>query len=250
MSGFSAKPPRFSAADVRERAQARLSLDLPDHEVHSSSIAPWGDHVLAPHLFTMDTQKARLPAAVLVPIVARDEGATVLLTKRAERLRQHSGQIAFPGGKIDEADGSPVRAALREAEEEIGLAAAHIDPVGYLDAYVTGTGFRIFPVVAIVTPPFDLAINLEEVDDVFEVPVEFLMEPANHLLHARNLGGREAQYYAIPYGDRYLGRDGWHAAQSLREALSRMSASLPSNAAGLRERVFSTTSPCSASSPF
>lgn len=198
-TGATALP--FSARDVRERARQRLSLDL---NVDLDALPVWGDHLLAPDLASPDPRAARRPAAVLVPIVARDNSATVLLTQRASHLRQHSGQIAFPGGKIDATDGSPVHAALREAREEIGLDARHIEPVGYLDDYVTGTGFRIFPVVAIVQPPFDLSINAAEVEDVFEVPVEFLMEPANHLLHEREHGGVSRRFYAMPYGERYI----------------------------------------------
>jgi 8-oxo-dGTP pyrophosphatase MutT (NUDIX family) len=195
---------RFSAQDVRRRAQERLSLDPAIEAQDHGALPAWGDHVLAPDLLPPNVHIARRPAAVLVPIVAREGGATVLLTQRAAHLRQHSGQIAFPGGKIDETDGSPVHAALREAEEEIGLLPGHVEPVGYLDSYVTGTGFRIFPVVAIVTPPFELTINRTEVDDVFEVPVEFLMEPRNHLLHSREHEGRERKFYAMPYGERYI----------------------------------------------
>jgi 8-oxo-dGTP pyrophosphatase MutT (NUDIX family) len=194
-------PLPFSADDVRRRAHERLSLDL---NADAQAYPAWGDHILAPDLLPPNLRASRRPAAVLVPIVARDNSATVLLTRRAAHLRQHSGQIAFPGGKIDETDGSPVHAALREAREEIGLDARHVEPVGYLDDYVTGTGFRIFPVVAIVRPPFDLTINPSEVDDVFEVPVEFLMEPANHLLHEREHGGVARRFYAMPYGERYI----------------------------------------------
>jgi 8-oxo-dGTP pyrophosphatase MutT (NUDIX family) len=200
VNGFES-PRRFSAPDVRARALARLSLDM----AHGATEQPtWGDHVLAPDLLPPDLGSARRPAAVLVPLVAREDGATVLLTQRASHLRQHSGQIAFPGGKIDDTDGSPVHAALREAQEEIGLDARHIEPLGYLDNYFTGTGFRIFPVVAMVQPPFDLVINRAEVDDVFEVPVEFLMEPKNHLLHERKLSGVARKFYAMPYGERYI----------------------------------------------
>ena len=191
----------FSAQDVRSRALTRLHASPPADRPERPE---WGDHVLAPDLLPPNVRSARRPAAVLVGIVARDEGATVLLTQRASHLRQHSGQIAFPGGKIDEGDESPVSAALREAREEIGLDHRHVEPLGFLDDYMTGTGFRIMPVVAILTPPFELTINRDEVDDVFEVPVEFLMEPANHLLHERETGGVARSFYAMPYGERYI----------------------------------------------
>ncbi len=143
-------------------------------------------------------------AAVLVPIVDRPDGATVLLTKRAAALRTHSAQIAFPGGKIDAEDASPVETALREAEEEIGLSRRHVTPLGFLDAYLTGTGYRIVPIVAAVDPWFSLAINPGEVDEAFEAPLGFLMNPANHLRHGREWKGIYRSYYAMPYGERYI----------------------------------------------
>ena len=192
----------FSADDVRLRAAMRLNLEL-GCDLLSAPIGA-GDHLMSPHAFP-DGLEPKRPAAVLVPIVAREEGATVLLTKRAEKLRQHSGQIAFPGGKIDESDLSPVEAALREAREEIGLHAHHVEPLGYLDTYATGTGFRIFPVVAIVSPPFELSLNEHEVDDVFEVPVRFLMDPINHQRHTREgSNGVTRHFDAMPYGERYI----------------------------------------------
>ena len=196
-------PPPFSAQDLRARALRRLNLDPASLEHIASAVERWGDHVLNPGAFVAE-RTGGAPAAVLAPIVARPEGATVLLTQRATRLRQHSGQIAFPGGRIDADDASPVAAALREAQEEIGLDPRHVEPLGYLDAYITGTGFRIYPVVAIVTPPFELTINHDEVDAAFEVPLQFLMEPANHLLHAREIAGASRQFYAMPWEDRYI----------------------------------------------
>ena len=143
-------------------------------------------------------------AAVLVAIVERGVDATVLLTTRHASLRQHSGQIAFPGGKIDPTDASPLAAALREAEEEIGLAPACVTPLGYLDPYLTGTGYLVTPVVALVTAPLRLALNPLEVDDVFEVPLPFLMDPDHHEEHRRDFGGRSRRFYAMPFGDRFI----------------------------------------------
>ncbi len=135
------------------------------------------------------------PAAVLVPVVARREAATVLLTQRAAHLRDHSGQIAFPGGKIDADDASPLAAALREAEEEIGLDRGFVRPLGYLEPYVTTSGFRIVPVVSLVDPGYALTINPREVDGAFEVPLSFLMTPANHETHQREWKGHMRRYY-------------------------------------------------------
>lgn len=192
----------FSAQDVRLRALARLPAALGADPMVEPIGA--GDHLTSPHAFPNGLSPKR-PAAVLVPVVAREEGATVLLTKRSEGLPQHSGQIAFPGGKIDPCDVSPIACALREAHEEIGLHAQHVEPLGYLDTYATGTGFRIFPVVAIITPPFELVLNVGEVDDVFEVPMRFLMDPTNHQRHTREATNGVARYFhAMPYEDRFI----------------------------------------------
>lgn len=167
----------------------------------------WGasDFDLNPELVAdLAVMEPPRPAAVLVGIVPRAEGLTVLLTQRTEHLAKHAGQIAFPGGKIDTTDASPVAAALREAAEEIGLEAGYVDPLGFLDAYRTGTGFHIMPVVALVRPGFSLALNAAEVADTFEVPLGFLMNPANHHRHTRPWRGRERAYYAIPYQERYI----------------------------------------------
>ncbi len=196
--------PPFSAQDVRTRARARLSLDPSQLGLKPVDAERWGDHVLNPGAFPVAERQGGRPAAVLVPVVARPGGATVLLTQRASKLRQHSGQIAFPGGKIDAADASPVAAALREAREEIGLSEGRIEPLGYLDPYITGTDFRVFPVLAIVTPPFELAINPDEVEDAFEVPLSFLMHPANHRLESREVFGAQRQFHAMPWGERYI----------------------------------------------
>jgi 8-oxo-dGTP pyrophosphatase MutT (NUDIX family) len=140
---------------------------------------------------------------------------TVLLTQRAAHLNEHAGQISFPGGKIDATDASPLDAALREAEEEIGLKRDFIDPVGYLDLYATGFGFRILPTVARVRPGFTLTINHSEVDDAFEVPLSFLMNPANHQVHSKEFRGMERFYYAMPFAERYI----WGATAGILRVL-------------------------------
>jgi 8-oxo-dGTP pyrophosphatase MutT (NUDIX family) len=139
----------------------------------------------------------------------------VLLTQRAAHLNEHAGQISFPGGKIDATDASPLDAALREAEEEIGLKRDFIDPVGYLDLYATGFGFRILPTVARVRPGFTLTINHSEVDDAFEVPLSFLMNPANHQVHSKEFRGMERFYYAMPFAERYI----WGATAGILRVL-------------------------------
>jgi 8-oxo-dGTP pyrophosphatase MutT (NUDIX family) len=143
------------------------------------------------------------PAAVLLPIVDRPDGLSVLLTLRASDLRAHSGQVAFPGGKIDAGE-TPCEAALREAREEIGLDERFIEPLGWLDPYFTGTGFRVAPLVALVEPSFALTVNKFEVDEVFETPFAFLMDAANHRLEEREWQGRRRRFYAMPHEGRYI----------------------------------------------
>lgn len=144
------------------------------------------------------------PAAVLVPVIRRAAGASVLFTQRSAALRKHSGQISFPGGRIDTDDASPLAAALREAEEEIGLPRNLVKPLGYLDAYLTGTGYRIIPVVAVIDSEFSLVLNPGEVEEAFEVPLDYLLDPANHRRDGREWNGRYRSYYAISYGERYI----------------------------------------------
>lgn len=144
------------------------------------------------------------PAAVLVPVIEHEDGASILLTQRASGLRNHSAQIAFPGGRMDPDEASPVDTALREAEEEIGLDRRFVRVLGFLDSYLSATGYLVLPVVGLVTPGFSLALNPHEVDEAFEVPLAFLLDPDNHELHAREWKGLIRQYYAIPFGHRYI----------------------------------------------
>lgn len=164
-----------------------------------------GDHVLAnvPPSFRSIT-----PAAVLVPIVPREGERgpyyAMMLTQRAPLMRQHAAQIAFPGGKIDPADATPLAAALREAHEEIDLPTSLVRPLGYLDHYLSATGYGIVPIVGMVDPSFSPHPNPNEVEDVFEVPLDFLMDANNHERHAREWQGILRHYYAMPYGKRYI----------------------------------------------
>lgn len=157
------------------------------------------------------------PAAVLFPIVLHAAEPTVLLTQRTAHLRDHASQISFPGGRIEPEDPSAVHAALRETEEEIGLAASHIEVIGYLPEYRTSTGFSVTPVVAFVTPPFSLQPDPFEVAEVFEVPLAFLLDPANHQQHEIHWRGRLRQYYAMPYGDYFI----WGATAGMIMSLFR-----------------------------
>lgn len=160
------------------------------------------------------------PAAVLFPIVQRDRQQTVLLTQRTAHLRDHAGQISFPGGRVEAEDLSPVHTALRETEEEIGLARDRVEILGFLPEYRTGTGFRVTPVVGLVQAPFELKPDPFEVAEVFEVPLAFLLDPANHQQHSMHYRGAMRQYFAMPYGDYFI----WGATagmiRSLTERLS------------------------------
>jgi 8-oxo-dGTP pyrophosphatase MutT (NUDIX family) len=196
-------PAAISAAEFFDRARARLRFDIPAGLTDSSLIPVSGDQGTDRMLEILAREQPIRPAAVLVALVDHPQ-PTVLLTQRAAHLNDHAGQISFPGGKIDATDASPLEAALREAEEEIGLSREFIDPIGYLDLYGTSFGFRILPTVARVGPGFKLRINQSEVDDVFEVPLAFLMNPANHQLHSKEFRGVERSYYAMPYQDRYI----------------------------------------------
>lgn len=149
-------------------------------------------------------QSAATPAAVLFPIVLREPAPTVLLTLRTSHLRDHPGQVSFPGGRVEAGDASPLETALRETEEEIGLSRRHIEVIGYLPDYLTGTGFRVTPVVAWVTPPFELVPDKFEVAEVFEVPLAFVLDEANHQRMAIHVGGRRRAFFTMPYRERFI----------------------------------------------
>jgi 8-oxo-dGTP pyrophosphatase MutT (NUDIX family) len=157
------------------------------------------------------------PAAVLVPLVNRPEGLQVLLTQRSANLPDHAGQISFPGGRVELHDQSTDAAALREATEEVGLAPERVAVLGHLSDYETVTGFRVTPVVGWVEPPFDVTPDPVEVADVFEVPLAFLLDPANQQRHFRMLGALRRDFWAIPYRERYI----WGATAAMLLILDR-----------------------------
>ncbi|HEY1492824.1 MAG TPA: CoA pyrophosphatase [Steroidobacteraceae bacterium] len=207
------RPERDWAAIIR----ARLAGTQPRHRIEEWRV---------PGLSAADSQQYRgyfpanaRPAAVLVPLVERP-ALTVLLTQRAGQLRNHAGQIAFPGGRIEGGDGSPQAAALREAREEIGLDSQFIEVVGYLPDHVVMTGFRVTPVVAFIRPGFTLQLDSSEVEDAFEVPLDHVFDPANHRLRLRRSGftGEEVQFSDIPFGERNI----WGATAGMLLTLYRL----------------------------
>jgi 8-oxo-dGTP pyrophosphatase MutT (NUDIX family) len=177
-----------------------LALDRLFH----SQAEPVGDFVFNPEFRDWVFEKAVKPAAVLIPVVKRADELTVLLTKRTDNLNSHSGQIAFPGGKIDAEDTSPASAALREAHEEIGLDSSFVEVLGTMPEYFTGSGYRISPVVALVDDKAKLAANPNEVEYIFEVPLAFLMDKDNHKMGSRMFKGSRRYYLEMPFGDHYI----------------------------------------------
>ncbi len=172
-----------------------------------------GDHDLNPDMLPQGTLRA---AAVLVPLVTRADGVTVLLTRRTDHLHAHAGQVSFPGGMLDPVDACAEDAALRETEEEVGIARDLVALVGRLDTYVTRTGFEVTPVVGLVRPDFTVAPDSFEVAEVFEVPLAFLVDPANHRRESRIVGGATRHYYAMPWHGHYI----WGATAGMLVNLS------------------------------
>jgi len=195
-------------AEMRDRIRRCL------HSTHQVETIT-GDHAVA----GMEPEERPLtPAAVLVPLVERPEGYTVLLTQRTAHLEHHAGQISFPGGRAEDEDASPVDTALREAEEEIGLRRRHVVEIaGFLDLYQTVTGFLVTPVVGFVTPPFELALDAFEVAEAFEVPLEFVLDARNHEYRSMFYKGQQRRYYVIPYEDRFI----WGATAAMLVSFAR-----------------------------
>jgi 8-oxo-dGTP pyrophosphatase MutT (NUDIX family) len=209
-----ADPRKRGSADFFNRVRARLNFDVPPALLDPNAIPQSGDAGTNRMLEILAHEQPIRPAAVLIPIVDHAE-PTVLLTQRSPHLADHAGQIAFPGGKIEVNDATPRDTALREAEEEIGLNRRFVEPLGYLGVYGTSFGFRILPTVARVKPGFSLRINHSEVDDAFEVPLSFLMNPQNHQIHSKEFRGLERSYYAMPFAERYI----WGATAGILRVL-------------------------------
>jgi 8-oxo-dGTP pyrophosphatase MutT (NUDIX family) len=197
--------------------RARLAGSVPRHAIEDWRVP--GLSAEASHDYRRYFPRQALPAAVLVPLVERPQ-LSVLLTQRATDLRNHAGQISFPGGRIERGDAGPKEAALREAREEIGLDERFVSVVGYLPDHVVMTGFRVTPVVAFVRPGFELLLDVKEVADTFEVPLAHVFDPANHQLRLRRSGftGEEVEFCDIPYGERII----WGATAGMLLTLYRL----------------------------
>lgn len=188
--------------------------DLP----RSFDPAARGDHALNPGSPSLIRPGLLTPAAVLVPVIRHQAGPSVLLTRRTDTLAKHSGQVAFPGGRLDETDADLADCALRETDEEVGLSPRHIRVIGALSPYITVTGYVVTPVVGLVEPGFDLTLSPAEVAEVFEVPLAFLLDEHNHKRHGGSFNGTRREWWAIPYGGHYI----WGAtAGMLRDLLQR-----------------------------
>lgn len=204
----------------KEELRARITPLLDSVHVEQSP-ADWrsgavrGDHDLNPAT-RPDVQRSFKKAAVLVPIVLREAEPHVILTKRADHLNKHAGQISFPGGRAEEEDTSVVHTALRESEEEIGLDPGYVDIIGRLNTYLTVTNYAVTPIVGLVEPVNNLVAEVSEVDEIFEVPLRFLLDMSNHQKHSGYHNGIERFWYAMPYGDYYI----WGATAGMIRDLS------------------------------
>lgn len=193
-----------------------IDADTVRAAVRHGRVAPTSDHDMTPGWRPPSDMPLR-HAGVLCPIVDRGDGLRVILTRRADHLRQHPGQVAFPGGRLDPEDASLLHAALREADEEIGLTAAHVaEVVGEIDGHETGTGFRVTPFVAFVAGDFEPRPDPSEVAEVFEPPLDFLMDPANRRREHRDWQGKRRYFYAMPWEGRYI----WGATARMLVGLS------------------------------
>ena len=203
-------------SEVRERILRRFRGTQPRHE-----LTDW-------RVLGVDAERSRrlarhfpsdpVPAAVLFPLVDRPGGMTVLLTQRASQLARHAAQIAFPGGRVDDTDIDEASAALREAREEIGLEPGRVQVFGYLPDHVVISGFRVTPVLGLVTPPFSLQLNPHEVAGVFEVPLDHVLDSANHKARLRKVGDEEMLLYDIPWE----GQNIWGATAGMLLTFVRM----------------------------
>jgi len=202
-------PHFIDTAPLRARIEALLRDTAPGRDPEFPYAAQFSSDQIELLRKLLPEHPAR--AAVLVPLVERPAGLQVLLTQRASHLKHHAGQISFPGGRIEPADAGPWEAALREAQEEIGLEPGYVTRAGYLQDHLVISGFRVTPAVAFVRPGFDLRLDRTEVEDVFEVPLEFVLDPRNHLPRDRSVAGHTIVTHEIPFEGRHI----WGATASM-----------------------------------
>jgi len=196
---------RFTTADLRARVAANLMTPHARISGEEKGEPGSSDFALNPGLRELlEPEADRRQAAVLIAVIERAEGPTVLFTKRSESLPTHAGQVSFPGGKMEASDAHVMETALRETREEIGLDESFIEPIGFLNDYLTATAFRISPLVAIIREGFTLKPDTSEVDEIFEVPFAHLMNSANHEIHTREFRGAQRLFYAMPYEGRFI----------------------------------------------
>ncbi len=208
--------------DPRHIPVVGVDVHLPKVQAHVLQPLALAQRFRQPPIWTPELKgeprfSDRVPvhASVLVPLVMRDHGLAVLLTERTTHLSSHSGQIAFPGGKADPEDASTTDTALREAEEEIGLDRHFVEVLGNLPTYITGSAFIVTPVVALVRADYSMTLNPHEVADAFEVPLDFLMTPANHRRHAMEWAGSRREWFSMPYTDDRAERFIWGATAGM-----------------------------------
>jgi 8-oxo-dGTP pyrophosphatase MutT (NUDIX family) len=203
--------PLYTKSHIRDALD--LGPSTPEEDIHW--LAGASPEVVAKVRATFTTR--RTPAAVLVPLVEHADGMTVLLTQRASTLKDHAGQISFPGGRIEPEDADAWHAALREAYEEIGLKPELVEFAGYLPDHIVISGFQVTPVVGFVRPQYQLQIAAAEVHDVFEVPLAFILDAANHKSRQRKIGELTIDIHDIPYGERNI----WGATAGMLMTLRR-----------------------------
>ncbi|MEM8744022.1 MAG: CoA pyrophosphatase [Pseudomonadota bacterium] len=193
----------FSVSELRLRAEGVLTPPS-QHLTEGDPTSLRHDFELDPDMANYDGTYEKRLAAVLVPIIERDNQASVLFTQRTDDLPTHAGQISFPGGKMDPGDANAVDTALREASEEISLDPQYVEPIGFLQDYITSTGYRIAPLVGVIRDGYSVVPDHNEVADIFDVPLSFLMNVKNHEIHTREWRGRKRKFYAMPYEDRFI----------------------------------------------
>ena len=199
-----------------ENLIARLNVDQDNIGIRSNEDARPKNRSVEDKYIKAKNRTGLTRAAVLVPIISRDDGLTVLLTKRTENLKNHPGQISFPGGSVDDTDLNAQHTALRETEEEVGLDPSHVEVIGQLDQYIVGTGYLVSPVIGLIKPPFKLIRQEDEVAEIFEVPLDFLIEPKNFKRYAREFNGTVHHHFSLTWQSYFI----WGATAGMLRNLS------------------------------